>query len=500
VGVFQKISTQFFLKRMKRIHAFIDTGETLQKETLMSFIEEAQNTEIGRRYNFSQIKNPQEFQKTVPLHFYEDLEKDILRMKSGEENILWPTSIEFFSKSSGTTGSKSKFIPVSYEFLENGHYRGGKDMISLYCNQNKETSLFMGKTFALGGSLDIDDSSHIVSGDVSAVILHNLPLWARIFRTPTQEIAIMNDWEEKSKKIVEILINEDLRALAGAPAWILAILKKVKEQSGVSTLSHLWPNLEVFFYGGTSIKPFKQEISSLIGKEINYMSIYSASEGFFAIQDDCSLDGDMLLILDLDVVYEFLSFPHKEGDTPIFIGDLEQGKIYELIITTSAGLWRYRIGDLVKITSLQPLRVQIVGRTKQFINVFGEEVMVHNVENALREACKKCICIVHEFTVAPIFQTQTQKGGHQWLIEFLKEPEDINQFTIVLDEELRKVNGDYDAKRNEKMEIMQMLQVKNVQLGTFLKWLQSKDRVGGQYKVPRLSNERTYINEIITLG
>lgn len=482
---------------MNRIHAFCANSEKTQKQTLMSLLEEARDTEFGTRNKFSSILSVKEFQKNIPISSYEDLESDILRMKSGEENVLWPTSIEFFSKSSGTTGSRSKFLPVSYESLQDCHYRGGKDMIALYFDQFPESKLFFGKTLALGGSLEEDFDSGTISGDVSAVIMSNLPVWAKILKTPNQEIALLTDWEEKAEKITDTIIQEDITALAGAPAWVLAVIKQAKEKAGVETLAEIWPNLEVFFYGGTSVKPFQKEFEQVLGKDIAYMGIYNASEGFFGIQDDVSTDGELLLMLDYDVVYEFLPFPSQKDDVPVFVNEVEVGSVYELIITTSGGLWRYRIGDLVKVTSKNPLRVQIVGRTKQFINVFGEEVMVHNAEEALRQTCEKTNAQIAEFSVGPIFQTETTKGGHEWVIEFETKPDSLEEFQTTLDLELRKINSDYDAKRNEKMEILQPLIVREVRPGTFETWMKSRNKLGGQHKVPRLSNDRSYIDDIL---
>jgi len=496
IRVLRKISNQFFHKRMNSIHAFVDNGMQIQKETLLRILEEAKETEFGKKYNFQSIGSCEEFQEIVPMVTYEEVEQDIIRMKNGEENILWPTSIEFFAKSSGTTGSLSKYLPVSYEFLQDCHYQGGKDMLSFYFNQFPESGILFGKTLALGGSLQ-EDSLGIRSGDISAVLLSNLPVWARLLKTPTQEVALLSDWEEKSKKIVATIIKEDLIALAGAPAWVLAIIKKAKEVSGVENLAELWPNLEVFFYGGTSIKPFQEEYQELLGKEISYMGIYNASEGFFGIQDDISREGEFLLMLDYDVVYEFLPFPNKENVEPVFLDKVQEGEIYELIITTSSGLWRYRIGDLVKVVSTNPLRVAIAGRTKQFINVFGEEVMVHNAEDALREACRKTKAVVNEFTVAPIFQTKESQGGHQWLVEFGVEPDSLSDFAKILDQELRLVNSDYNAKRNEKMPVLQPLVLTALPQGTFVDWMKSRGKLGGQHKVPRLSNDRQYVDDIL---
>lgn len=500
VRVLRKISNQFFIKRMKRIHAFTVAGADIQTSTLMSFVKESQDTEYGQLHRFSLIENREDFQKLVPLVSYEDLEPYIMRMKQGQENILWPTTIDFFSKSSGTTGSVSKFIPVSYEFLQDCHYRGGKDMIALYTNQFPESGLLFGKTFALSGSLSEEESNKVLSGDVSAVVLQNLPLWARAFRTPPQEVALLSNWEEKSKKIIDVISREDIRAFAGAPAWILAIIKGVSLACGGKKLKEIWPHLEVFFYGGTSIKPFEQELNDLIGEPIRYMSIYNASEGFFGLQDDLTTDGEMLLMLDYDIVYEFLPFPAKPEDAPVFVDGVEVGKKYELIITTSSGLWRYRIGDVVEIVSNNPLKIKIAGRTKQCINIFGEELMVHNAEDALREVCEKYSARVAEFTVAPIFQTKENQGGHQWLVEFEMPPSDVELFAHDLDKVLRTKNSDYDAKRNEAMGVLAPLVLSTVPRGTFVSWLSSKNKLGGQHKVPRLSSERIFLEEIFSFA
>jgi len=494
IRVLRKISNYFFIKRMNRIHAFSARSWQVQQSTLSVLLEQAKDTEYGKRYNFKKIKTLKDFQKNVPLVSYEDIESSILEMKNGKQNILWSEPIEFFSKSSGTTGSVSKYIPVSYDFLHNCHYMGGKDMISLYLNQFPESGILFGKTFALAGSLDFKEDE-IVSGDVSAVITYNLPIWAKALKTPPQEIALLSNWEEKSEKIVDIISQEDIRALAGAPSWILAILKKVQKKTG-QTLKSLWPNLEVFFYGGTSISPFRDEFVELLGSSVVFMSIYNASEGFFAIQDDSGREGEMMLMLDYDIFYEFI---HKKTKEIFTVEGLIVGEVYEVVITTSGGLWRYRIGDLVQVASINPIRITIVGRTKQYINVFGEELMVHNAEDALRVACQKTGAVVHEFTVGPIFQKSNQSGGHEWYIEFEKPPQDINFFSDILDKELCNVNSDYNAKRDPAMNILQRVQIKSLPYGTFLRWMSLRNKLGGQHKVPRLSNDRKYLESIDSL-
>lgn len=494
IRVLRKISNYFFIKRMNRIHAFNVGTSVIQNNTLMNLLEQAKNTEYGQKYNFESITNLIAFQRMVPLVSYEDIESYIIRMRQGHSNILWPDPVEFFSKSSGTTGSVSKYIPVSYESLHNCHYMGGKDMISLYVYQFPQSGILFGKTFALAVSLDVEQGQ-VVSGDVSAVLTYNLPVWAKVLKTPPQDIALLSDWEEKSRKIVDTISQEDIRALAGAPAWVLAILKKVQKKVN-QPLKNIWPNLEVFFYGGTSISPFREEFAELLGPKMRYVSIYNASEGFFGIQDDVSREGEMLLMLDYDIFYEFI---HRKSQEIFTVENLVVGEVYEIIITTSGGLWRYRIGDLVQIVSLDPIRIRIVGRTKQYINVFGEELMVHNAEDALRVACKKTNATVHEFTAGPIFQTKEQQGGHEWYIEFETKPQSLDEFTDILDEELCKVNSDYNAKRDPAMHILQKVSVKSLPTGTFFSWMSSRNKLGGQNKVPRLSNDRSYLDSIDSL-
>jgi len=438
----------------------------------------------------------------VPVKNYDGLKPYIERLLKGEQNVLWPSEIKWFAKSSGTTNDKSKFIPVSREALEDCHFRGGKDILAVYTSNYPETGIYSGKGLTLGGSHQINKiNNQSFFGDLSAILIENLPFWANFIKTPSQEIALLSEWEEKLDKISTATIKENVTSIAGVPSWTLVLIKYILEKTGKNNLLEVWPNLELFNHGGVSFEPYKEQFKKLIPSEkMNYMETYNASEGFFAIQDYPTRN-DMLLMLDYGIFYEFIPIDELEKEHPkaLHIGEVEQNKNYAVVISTNGGLWRYLIGDTIIFTSLYPHKIKISGRTKHFINAFGEEIIIENAENALQEACKKTGALIKDYTAAPIFMEDDQKGGHQWLIEFEKEPQNPTQFNELLDLALQKVNSDYEAKRYKDITLDKPV-LTIAKKGLFYTWLKNKGKIGGQNKVPRLANNRKYINELIDLN
>lgn len=489
-------------KRLYQIDLFKKFPFDVQRETLIKLVDKAKNTVYGKQYDFSSIKSIEEFQQRVPIRDYDGLKPYIERLLKGEQNILWPSEIRWFAKSSGTTNDKSKFIPVSREALEDCHFRGGKDILAVYATNYPETEIFSGKGLTLGGSHQINKiNNESFYGDLSAILIENLPFWASFIKTPSQEIALLSEWEEKLDKITHATIKENVTSIAGVPSWTLVLIKYILEKTGKNNLLEVWPNLELFNHGGVSFEPYKEQFKKLIPSEkMNYMETYNASEGFFAIQDYPTRN-DMLLMLDYGIFYEFIPMDELDKEHPkaLHIGDVEQNKNYAVVISTNGGLWRYLIGDTIVFTSLYPHKIKISGRTKHFINAFGEEIIIENAENALKEACEKTGALIKDYTAAPIFMNDDQKGGHQWLIEFEKEPDNPAQFNELLDLALQKVNSDYEAKRYKNITLDKpvLTIAKN---GLFYTWLKSKGKVGGQNKVPRLANNRKYIDELIVLN
>ncbi|MEA2105945.1 MAG: GH3 auxin-responsive promoter family protein [Bacteroidota bacterium] len=489
-------------KRLYQIDLFKKFPFDVQRETLIKLVDKAKNTVYGKQYDFSSIKSIEEFQQRVPIRDYDGLKPYIERLLKGEQNILWPSEIRWFAKSSGTTNDKSKFIPVSREALEDCHFRGGKDILAVYATNYPETEIFSGKGLTLGGSHQINKiNNESFYGDLSAILIENLPFWASFIKTPSQEIALLSEWEEKLDKITHATIKENVTSIAGVPSWTLVLIKYILEKNGKNNLLEVWPNLELFNHGGVSFEPYKEQFKKLIPSEkMNYMETYNASEGFFAIQDYPTRN-DMLLMLDYGIFYEFIPMDELDKEHPkaLHIGDVEQNKNYAVVISTNGGLWRYLIGDTIVFTSLYPHKIKISGRTKHFINAFGEEIIIENAENALKEACEKTGALIKDYTAAPIFMNDDQKGGHQWLIEFEKEPDNPAQFNELLDLALQKVNSDYEAKRYKNITLDKpvLTIAKN---GLFYTWLKSKGKVGGQNKVPRLANNRKYIDELIVLN
>ncbi len=499
MAILNSIASWWMKKRMHQIELFMKYPVDVQNESLRKLIASAKDTEWGKKYNYKNINSLEQFKNTVPIQDYDSLKSFIDRMRKGEQNILWNSDIKWFAKSSGTTNDKSKFIPVSEESLENCHYNGGRDMIAIHCSLNPETQLFTGKNLALAGSLVTDNFGSFESqnGDLSAIMVNNLPIWAEFFRSPDISIALMEKWDEKLDKLAKATMQENMVSLAGVPSWMLLIMKRVLEESGKNSISEVWPNLEVYFHGGISFNPYKEQFKTIFNKpDLNYLELYNATEGFFGIQDQQHSD-ELLLMLDYGIYYEFLPLENNDDENPktLSIAEVKTDVNYALVISTTAGLWRYKLGDTIKFTSLFPFRFKITGRTKHYINAFGEEVIMDNADKALVIACEKSFAQIREYTVAPVYMNGTDNGAHEWLIEFEVYPDDIEYFTEMLDNALKSINSDYEAKRYQNM-ILKHPIVKSVPEGTFHKWFESKNKLGGQHKVPRLSNERKFAEEI----
>jgi hypothetical protein len=500
--ILNSIASWLMKKRMHQIELFIKYPIEVQREWMITLVRDAEETEYGIKNNFKKVQDYDSFKKLIPLTDYESLKPWIERTRRGEQNLFWHSEIKWFAKSSGTT-DKSKFLPVSQESLDGCHYNAGRDMVTLHCYNNSETQLFTGKNLALGGSFKEDHfgSHQSFHGDVSAIIIHNLPMWAEFFRAPDVNIALMDEWEKKLEQMALSMMNENVTSLAGVPSWMLVLLKRILEKKKVNSIREVWPNLEVYFHGGVNFMPYREQFKKIFDSDkINYMQMYSASEGFFGIQDQLKSD-EMLLMLDYGIFYEFVETKHYQpGDFQKIVNleDVKTHTDYSVIITTNAGLWRYQLGDVIRFTCTNPYRFKISGRTKQHINVFGEELMVHNADTAIGVACEKTHAMVKEYTVAPIFMNE-RAGAHEWLIEFEKEPNNFDFFIAVLDEELKKQNSDYEAKRYNNF-VLHLPKVHKMAKGSFYNWLKVNNKVGGQYKVPRLSNERKVLEEIINLN
>jgi len=489
-------------KRIHQIELFMKYPINVQNELLQKLVYEARNTEWGKKHDFKNIKNYNDYINKVPLQNYESLQTLILRIKQGEQNVLWHSEIKWFAKSSGTTTGKSKFIPVSKESLEDCHYKGGKDLLAIYHNIHPETKLIVGKTLVVGGSSKLNPFSETsYYGDLSAIIMKNFPFWVEQRRVPEMEIALMENWDEKIEKMANSTSKEDVSNISGVPSWTLLLLNRILEINKTDSLFDIWPNLELYMHGGVNFSPYQKQFERIIpSSKMNYYESYNASEGYFGIQDQ-QKSNEMLLMLDYGIFYEFIPFENtnEEQPTTVALENVELNKIYEMVITTNAGLWRYRLGDTIEFTCLNPFRIKIIGRTKQFINAFGEELMVDNAEKAITEACDKTQAIIKDYTVAPFFLEGNNAGKHQWLIEFEKKPADVALFGYFLDEALKKLNSDYEAKRFSNM-ILAEPEILILEKNTFYNWLKSKNKLGGQHKVPRLSNNRKLLEEILNLA
>ena len=488
-------------KRIHDINLFLKFPHEVQYELFLDLIRTAKKTEFGKQYGFQDINNLRAFKENVPIHTYEDIFPFIQKLLNGKQNVLWPSEIKWFAKSSGTTNAKSKFIPVSQEALDDCHFKGGKDMLSIYFNNHPNSKIFTGKGLAVGGSQQInqfDTNSNSYYGDVSAVIMSNLPFWAQLARTPKLEIALMSEWEEKIEKMAATTINENVTNIVGVPTWTVVLLQRILEITGKKHIHEVWPNLEVFIHGAVSFDPYEALFKKLApSKKMNYLETYNASEGFFGIQDQTT-SRDLLLMLDYGIFYEFIPTENLKDEHPETVGleDVKIDKNYALVISTNAGLWRYMIGDTVKFTSLQPYRIRISGRTKHFINAFGEELIIENAELAMKNACQQTAAIIGDYTAGPRYLEAGKKGGHEWIIEFSELPNDEKKFIEVLDKTLMEVNSDYEAKRYKDIALEAPV-VHFAQPGTFYAWMKKRGKLGGQNKVPRLANNREFLDDIL---
>jgi hypothetical protein len=495
--IINSIASWILKKRIHQIELFMKYPNEVQEELLHNLVQMAANTSIGKKYGFDSIKNYATFSQRVPVSSYEDLEPLIEQTRTGEQNVFWPTNIKWFAKSSGTTNAKSKFIPVSTEALENCHYAGSKDLLCMYLNNNEDSQMFTGKSLRLGGSKQLYEDKNTFFGDLSAILIDNMPFWAELSSTPSNKVSLMGEWESKLAAIVQETRYENVTSFAGVPSWMMVLLNRILEETGKSNLLEIWPNLEVYFHGGVSFDPYREQYKKIVPKkDFRYYEIYNASEGFFAIQDTND-SNELLLMLDYGIFYEFIPMDTfgTVNQRVIPLAEVVKHKNYAVVITTNAGLWRYLIGDTVRFTSTNPYRIKVTGRTKHHINVFGEELMVENTDKAIAKACELTQTEVIDYTVAPIFMDGKEKGAHEWIIEFKFPPQDAEKFRQVLDETLQTVNSDYEAKRYNNMTLNPLvLNVARPRL--FYDWLKEQDKLGGQHKIPRLSNERNYLEQL----
>lgn len=498
------IIRKFFEPRQRELEKMLTHSEELQHDVLQTLLERAQNTEYGRNHVFDRINGYDEFVKHVPVNTYEELKNDIDRMRQGERDVLWPGQVRWYAKSSGTTNDKSKFIPVSSDGLKYIHYAGGKDAVALYLKNNPNSRLFDGRALILGGShapnYNLKDS---LVGDLSAILIENINPLVNLIRVPKKKTALLSDFESKREKIAQEALHKNVTNISGVPSWMLSVLTRMMEISGKTHLEEVWPNIEVFFHGGVAFTPYRKQYEQLItSPNMHYMETYNASEGFFGLQDDPT-DKSMLLMADYDVFYEFMDLTGNSGESGsgniVPLWGVETGKNYAMLITTSCGLWRYEIGDTVMFTSTNPYKFIITGRTKHFINAFGEELIVDNAEQGLAYACQQTGAEVLEYTAAPVYMDHQARCRHQWLIEFSKAPADLSQFASLLDRRLQEINSDYEAKRYKNI-TLQHLEIVEARQGLFNEWMKLRGKLGGQNKVPRLSNNRDIIDQLLKLN
>ncbi len=497
IPIINSIASWVLKQRIHQIELFLKYPNEVQEELLMNLIRRAENTVIGAQYEFSSITSYTTFSERVPVSTYEDLQPLIERTRQGEQNVFWDAPIKWFAKSSGTTNAKSKFIPVSNDALEDCHYKGSKDLLCLYLNNNVDSDMFLGKSLRLGGSSQIYEDKETLFGDLSAILIENMPIWAEFSSTPSNKISLMSEWEQKLTAIINETKNENVTSFAGVPSWMLVLMNRMLEETGKGNLLEVWPNLEVYFHGGVSFEPYREQYQKLLPKsDFKYYEIYNASEGFFAIQD-LNDSSDLLLMLDYGIFYEFI--PMDTFGTPnqkvIRLAEVELFINYAVVITTNSGLWRYLIGDTIRFTSLNPYRIRVSGRTKHHINVFGEELMVENTDQAIAKACQLTQTEVVDYTVAPIFMDGKEKGAHEWMIEFKQNPSDLVQFQKILDDTLQSLNSDYEAKRYNNMTLNPLV-INLARPNLFYDWLKERDKLGGQHKIPRLSNQREYLEQL----
>lgn len=497
-----RIISKLFLPRLKELTKYDTQAEELQTKVLKKLITAAQHTEWGKKHNFSCIRNYESYRQSSPVNTYEELKLYIDRMRHGEKDVLWKGSVKWYAKSSGTTNDKSKFIPVSKDILRDTHYRGGTDSVVAYLRNNPNSRFFQGKSLILGGSHAPNyNLPNSLVGDLSAILIENISPLVNLLRTPAKSVALLSDFEQKREKIAQLTLHQDIVSISGVPSWMLSVLTRVMELSGKQHLEEVWPNLEVFFHGGVAFTPYREQYKQLITKpDMHYMETYNASEGFFGIQMDPA-DPAMNLMVDYGIFYEFIPMDELEKDNPAVIPlwGVETGRNYAMVISSSGGLWRYMIGDTVRFTQTNPYKFVITGRTKSFINAFGEELIVDNAEKGLAAACEATNAQVLEYTAAPVFMDAKGKCRHQWVIEFANEPSSLSDFARILDGKLQEINSDYEAKRYKDI-TLQPLEIIPARKGVFNDWLKNKGKLGGQHKIPRLSNSRTYIDEILSLN
>ncbi len=503
MSVINSIASWYLKKRIYQIEMFVKHPVETQMEVFHRLIGNSKDTEWGKRYGYSEIQNLAQFQERVPINNYEGLFPEIERTLKGEKNVLWPGEIKWFSQSSGTTNNKSKFIPVSSESLEDCHFKGGKDMLAIYLDSAPESKIFSGKGLPIGGSHQVNklnDSSYY--GDLSAVLIQNTPHVFNLFRATSKRVALISDWEDKINVMAESVLKRNITSIAGIPTWTLMLINRLFELSGNTNrdLSEIWPGLEVFFHGGVSMKPYQSQLRAVIPNEkVRFFETYNASEGFFAMQDDPERE-DMLLMLDYGIFYEFIRLSDLDNPFPkaYTIENVEIGVVYAMVISTNAGLWRYRIGDTVKFTSLDPPRILIAGRTKQFINFCGEELMVDNAERALAIASAETGAEVSNYTGGPRYGKSGEPGSHEWLIEFARNPHDLAAFTKTFDDHLKQLNSDYAHKRHHDFGLLPPI-VRALPSGSFYLWMKQRNKLGGQNKVPRLANSREYLDALLEM-
>ena len=492
----------YFAPRLRKIERYADCSDELQMNVLKRLLRHAARTEWGKKYDYKSIQTYEEFKQRVPIQTYEEVKPYVERLRAGEQNLLWNSEIRWFAKSSGTTNDKSKFIPVSRQALRDTHYKGGQDAVAIYLGQNPESRFFSGKGLILGGSHAPNlNTNHSLVGDLSAILIENIPSAVNLIRVPSKQTALMEHFEPKMEAIANETIGANVSNLSGVPSWMLVLIKHVLEKTGKQSLDEVWPNLEVFFHGGVAFTPYREQYKEIIrSSKMHYVETYNASEGFFGIQSDPA-DPAMLLMIDYGIFYEFIPLEDVESENPRIcrLEDVELGKNYAMVISTSSGLWRYMIGDTVKFTSKRPFKFIITGRTKHFINAFGEELIVDNAEKGLARACAETGALVSDYSAAPVFMDEHAKCRHQWLVEFTQMPDDLARFARILDDTLKEVNSDYEAKRQNDL-ALQPLEVIVARPGLFHDWLDQKGKLGGQHKIPRLSNNRDYIEEMLKLN
>jgi hypothetical protein len=498
--LFNSVISWFIRKRIHQIELFMKYPHEVQEEWFENLLRTARDTEWGLRYDYRSLTTYEDYRNRVPLSDYNALKPSIDRLRKGENNILWPTEVKWFAKSSGTTSDKSKFIPVTPEALEECHMKGGKDMLSIYCNNNPDSQVFSGKVLGMGGSYRSDNElADTYHGDVSAIIMENLPFWVQLIRTPDMSVALMDEWEDKLYRMAMITKDENVTNITGVPSWTLVLLNKIMEITGATCIADIWPNLELFVHGGVSFSPYREQFRRICPPGMQYLETYNASEGFFGIQDRSDSE-DLLLMLDYGIFYEFVPLAELGRDHPLSLPlwQVETGVNYAMVISTNAGLWRYLIGDTVMFTSINPYRIKITGRTRSFMNAFGEELIIDNADKALAMACEETGALITEYTAAPIFLNGKEKAAHEWVIEFETPPVGLELFGEILDKGLKSLNSDYEAKRYHDL-MLQNPVIRIVARGTFYEWFRERGKLGGQHKVPRLSNERTYVEEILNL-